>query len=98
MPVTIGALREGTPLETRVSVVPEVAGKLIQSGARILLEQGAGTRAQFPDSAYKDVSGGASQAAVLEQSDVVLTVQPLTVDQIQHLKPGAVVIGYMQPH
>src|SRR6202020_549588 len=30
--------------------------------------------------------------------DVVLTVQPLTVDQIQRLKSGAVVIGYMQPH
>ena len=68
MPVTIGALREGAPLETRVSVVPEVAGKLIQAGARILLEQGAGTRAQFPDSAYKDVTWADSPEAVLAQS------------------------------
>jgi H+-translocating NAD(P) transhydrogenase subunit alpha len=98
MPVTIGALREGTPLETRVSVVPEVAGKLAQSGARVLVERGAGTRAQFPDSAYKDVTWADSGDAVLEQSDVVLTVQPLTVDQIQRLKSGAVVIGFMQPH
>jgi H+-translocating NAD(P) transhydrogenase subunit alpha len=98
MPVTIGALREGTPLETRVSVVPEVAGKLMQSGARILMEHGAGTRAQFPDSAYKDVSWADSAEAVLTQSDVVLTVQPLTVDQIQRLKPGAVVVGFMQPY
>jgi NAD(P) transhydrogenase subunit alpha len=97
MAVTIGALREGAPLETRVSLVPEVAGKLILSGARVLIEPGAGTRAHFPDSAYKDVSWADSQA-VLAQSDVVLTVQPLTVDQIQHLKPGAVVIGFMQPH
>src|SRR5580692_3401341 len=98
MPVTIGALREGTPLETRVSVVPEVAGKLVQSGARVLVERGAGTRAQFPDSTYKDVAWADSGDAVLEQSDVVLTVQPLTVDQIQRLKAGAVVIGFMQPH
>jgi H+-translocating NAD(P) transhydrogenase subunit alpha len=98
MPVTIGALREGTPLETRVSVVPEVAGKLMQSGARILIEHGAGTRAQFPDSAYKDVSWADSADAVLSQSDVVLTVQPLSVDQIHRLKPGAVVIGFMQPY
>ena len=98
MPVTIGALREGAPLETRVSVVPEVAGKLVQSGARVLVERGAGTRAQFPDSAYKDVTWADSGDAVLEQSDVVLTVQPLTVDQIQRLKSGAVVIGFMQPH
>ena len=98
MPVTIGALREGTPLETRVSVVPEVAIKLTQSGARILIEHGAGTRAQFPDSAYKDVSWADSSDAVLAQSDVVLTVQPLTVEQIHRLKAGAVVIGFMQPY
>src|SRR5579859_6970444 len=98
MPVTIGALREGTPLETRVSLVPEVAGKFAQSGAKLLLERGAGTRAQFPDSIYKDVAWADSQQAVLEQADVLLTVQPLSVDQIQHLKTGAVVIGYLQPY
>jgi NAD(P) transhydrogenase subunit alpha len=98
MAVTIGALRESTPLEARVSIVPEVAGKLAQAGARILLQQGAGTRAQFPDSAYKDVVWADSAEAVLEQSDIVLTVQPLTVDQIHRLKSGAVVIGYMQAH
>jgi len=98
MPVTIGALREGTPLETRVSLVPEVAGKFSQSGARLLIEHGAGTRAQFPDSAYKDVAWADSPQAVLEQADILLTVQPLAVDQIQRLKTGAVVIGFMQPH
>src|SRR3984957_9384342 len=98
MAVTIGALREGAPLESRVSVVPELTGKLTQAGARILLERGAGTRAQFPDSAYKDVTWASSAEEVLEQSDVVLTVQPLTVEQIHRLKPTAVVIGYMQPH
>jgi NAD(P) transhydrogenase subunit alpha len=75
-----------------------VAEKFAQTGARVLLEHGAGTRAQFPDPAYKSVVWADSSAAVLEQSDVVLTVQPLTVDQIQRLKTGAVVIGFMQPH
>jgi NAD(P) transhydrogenase subunit alpha len=98
MPVTIGALREGSAQETRVSLVPEVAEKFGLSGARILLEHGAGTRAQFPDSAYKNVVWADSPGAVLEQSDVVLTVQPLALDQIQRLRPGAVVIGFMQPH
>jgi len=98
MAVTIGALREETPLETRVSLVPEVARKLVESGARVLVEHGAGTRAQFPDSAYQNVSWADSAEAVLQQSDVVLTVQPLSVDQIHRLKAGAVVIGFMQPY
>jgi H+-translocating NAD(P) transhydrogenase subunit alpha len=98
MPVTIGALRESAPQETRVSLVPEVADKFAQSGAKILLEKGAGTRAQFPDSSYKNVTWADSPTAVLEQSQVVLTVQPLSVQQIQQLKSGTVVIGYMQPY
>src|SRR5215468_3471940 len=98
MPVTIGALRESVPQETRVSLVPEVADKFVQAGAKILLEKGAGTRAQFPDSAYKNVTWADTPTAVLEQSQVVLTVQPLSVEQIQQLKSGTVVVGYMQPY
>ena len=98
MPVTIGALRESAPQETRVSLVPEVADKLTQSGARVLLQRDAGSRAQFPDSLYKSVTWADSAAAVLSESDVVLTVQPLSVEQIGQLKSSAVVIGYMQSY
>ena len=68
MPVTIGALRESAPQETRVSLVPEVADKLAQTGARVLVERGAGTRAQFPDSAYKNVTWADSPRSVLRSS------------------------------
>src|SRR6201996_1551239 len=98
MPVTIGALRESAPQETRVSLVPEVADKFAQTGAKVLIEKGAGTRAQFPDAVYKNVAWADSPAAVLEQAQVVLTVQPLSVEQITRLKSGTVVIGYMQAY
>jgi len=98
MPVTIGALRESAPQETRVSLVPEVADKFAQTGAKVLIEKGAGTRAQFPDSAYKNVAWADSPTAVLEQAQVLLTVQPLSVEQITRLKSGTVVIGYMQAY
>jgi H+-translocating NAD(P) transhydrogenase subunit alpha len=98
MPVIIGALRESAPRETRVSLVPEVADKLTQSGARVLLERGAGASAQFPDSLYRGVEWADSDAAVLGQSQVLLTVQPLSLAQIQALNPGAVVIGFLQPY
>ena len=97
MPVTIGALRESAARETRVSLVPEVAEKLAQSGARVLLERGAGASAQFPDSLYRAVEWADSAAAVLAQAQVLLTVQPLSLAQIQALAPGAVVVGLLQP-
>jgi H+-translocating NAD(P) transhydrogenase subunit alpha len=98
MPVTIGALRESAPNETRVALVPEVAEKLARDGARVVMERGAGERARFPDSLYKSVVWADGAASVLAGSDVILTVQPLTVGQIEQLKPSAVVIGFMQPH
>ena len=97
MPVTIGALRESAPQETRVALVPEVAEKLSAAGARVLLERGAGISAQFPDALYKKAEL-VDAATVLSQADVLLTVAPLTVAQIGALKSGTVVIGHMQPH
>jgi NAD(P) transhydrogenase subunit alpha len=98
MPVTIGALRERTPGETRVSLVPEIADKFAAAGARVLVERGAGTSAQFPDALYKKVEWADSAEAVLATADILLTVQPLSVAQIQGLKSHAVVVGYMQAH
>jgi NAD(P) transhydrogenase subunit alpha len=98
MPVTIGGLRERAQGETRVSLVPEIADKFAALGARVLLEHGAGVSAQFPDTLYKKVEWTDSSEAVLAAADVLLTVQPPTVAQIQALKPGAVVVGFMQAH
>ncbi|HUK01878.1 MAG TPA: NAD(P) transhydrogenase subunit alpha [Steroidobacteraceae bacterium] len=98
MPVIIGALRESAPSETRVSLVPEVADKLAQAGASILIERGAGVRAQFPDSAYKNVQWAETGADVLARAQIVLVVQPLSAASIAQLAPGTVVAGYLQPY
>ncbi len=98
MPVTIGALRESAPQETRVSLTPEIVGKLTQAGARILVERGLGTLARFPDDAYKNATWADSPGAVLDQAQVLVTVQPLSVEQITRLKTGTVVVGYMQAY
>jgi NAD(P) transhydrogenase subunit alpha len=98
MAATIGALKESAPGETRVSLVPEVASKFAAMGARVLIERGAGVTAQFPDVLFKSVEWADAAATVLAQANVLLTVQPLSIEQIDALKPGAVVIGYMQAY
>ena len=98
MSVTIGALRESAPRETRVSLVPEVSDKLMKEGARVLIERAAGERAGFPDAAYRNVSWCNGSAEVLQGADVLLTVQPLSLAQIEQLRASAVVVGFMQPY
>jgi NAD(P) transhydrogenase subunit alpha len=98
MAVTIGALVERASGETRVSLVPEVADKLAAAGVRVLLERGAGISAQFPDAGFGKAEWADTADAVLAQADILLTVQPPTLETIGKLKAGAVVIGFMQAH
>jgi len=97
MSVVVGVLTETQPTETRVAVVPEIAAKLRAAGVRVLIERGAGTAAHFPDILYADAEFG-DAAAILGSADVLLKVQPPTLTEVNALKKGAVVIGYMQAY
>jgi len=98
MSVTIGTLAQRAPGEARVSLVPEICDKLAAGGARVLLERGAGVAAQFPDRLYRQVEWADAAAGVLAAADVLLTVQPPTLEQIAALRAGTVVVGFMQAH
>ena len=51
--VTVGVLKETTPGEQRVAVVPESVPVLARAGVRVLVEPGAGAAAWFPDGAVR---------------------------------------------
>jgi NAD(P) transhydrogenase subunit alpha len=97
MGVVVGVLKETAANENRVAITPEIAAKLRALGAAVVVETGAGLAAQFPDRQYADVEF-ADAAAILARADVLLTVQPPTLPQVAALKPGAVVIGFMQAY
>jgi NAD(P) transhydrogenase subunit alpha len=97
MSVVVGVLAETAANETRVAVVPEIAAKLKAAGARVLMERGAGNAAHFPDNSYADVEFS-DAATVLSSADVLLKVQPPSLDEVAALKKGAVVIGFMQAY
>ena len=97
MAVVVGVLTETAAKETRVAVVPEIATKLQAAGVRVRIERGAGTAAHFPDALYAGVEFS-DAAAVLASADVLLKVQPPSIAEVNALKKGAVVIGYMQAY
>ena len=55
MPLTIGALKETLPGETRVALTPEITAKFIKLGASIIMEHDAGAASQFLDKEYEGV-------------------------------------------
>lgn len=97
MSVVVGVLAETAAKETRVAIVPEIAAKLRALGVRVLIERGAGAQAHFPDALFKDVEFS-DAAAILACADILLKVQPPTLAEIAVLKPGAVLVGFMQAY
>jgi NAD(P) transhydrogenase subunit alpha len=97
MAVVVGVLTETAARETRVAVVPEIATKLKALGVRVLIERGAGVAAHFPDAAYADAEL-TDAATILKSADILLKVQPPSLEEAAAVKKGAVIIGFMQAY
>ena len=97
MPLVIGVTKEFTPGERRVALVPDVAKKYQGLGAALLLQAGAGASAYYRDEDFGAAELLADAGAVLAKADVVLQVQPLSLEDIAMLKPGCVLVGLQQP-
>ena len=98
MAVTVVAIRDRAPNERRIALSPEVAKKLKALGAQVLIETGAGSGANQPDAMFPDVESAPDAASALARADVLLTVQPPSLETIAALREGSIVIGFMQPH
>ena len=98
MPVVVTVVRETVAGERRVALTPDMAKKLKARGASVALQHDAGRSAGFADSTYADTEVIADANTALANADVLLTVQPPSIEQIGKLKPGTVTIGNLQPH
>src|SRR5271170_5439818 len=97
MAVVVGVLKETAASETRVALVPEIAGKLKALGARILFERGAGVDSHFGDAAYVDAELS-DASTILASADVLMCVQPPSIAVVNGLREGAVIVGFMQAY
>jgi NAD(P) transhydrogenase subunit alpha len=87
----VGVIRETTPGERRVALVPETVGKLAAAGFDVVVEPGAGVAASFPDEAYTDA--GATIGSPWDADAVVAVRKP---DDAQ-LRQGQLLIGFLDP-
>jgi len=96
--MNIGVPKETAANERRVALTPEVAGRLAKSGWAVLVERGAGEAASFGDESYG--TAGATLVAAAEvfgQSDVVLKVQPPSIEETRRCREGAALVASFQP-
>jgi NAD(P) transhydrogenase subunit alpha len=93
----IAVPKEIKPGEKRVALVPDIISKLIKSGHQVVIESGAGVAAEYSDKQFIDAGAEIKSGDVLSNSDVILSVQPLTPSQIKSLKKGALTISFLSP-
>ena len=91
-------MKEGAPGERRVALVPETVPRLTAAGLEVLVEQGAGDAAWFPDDAYQAAGATIATTAELYQAaDVILTVTRPDEAAQARLRSGQTVIGMLAP-
>jgi NAD(P) transhydrogenase subunit alpha len=98
MTIKIGVPKEVREGEQRVALVPDIVNRLAKQDIQVSLETGAGALAGYTDDYYENAEIAASSADILGKSDICLTVNPATNEQIEQLKEGSILIGYLNPH
>ena len=98
MPVKIAVLKETRPNERRVAMAPQVVDKLVKLGAEVHMQTGAGEAVKLADDAFKNVAFSYRADALVRDADIVLAVQPPSVETIYALKPGAILISFVYAH
>jgi len=95
----IGVPKETAANERRVALVPDAVGRLVKTGLEVVVEQGAGVAAAFPDDAYRAAGAGlvATPPDVFGKSDVVLKVQPPAPPEVGLCREGTALVAVFQP-
>ena len=95
----IAVIRETESGESRVALVPESIRKLIATGATVSVESGAGTIAGASDAEYRAAGAQITEdrAAILESADLLVSINRPSMEAIDRLKRGAVVLGFLNP-
>ena len=98
MPINVVAVKETATGEKRVALDPQTAIRLSKKGLQITIEKNAGLQATFSDIDYKDCEVKDSAEAALSTSDIFLKVQPPTVDEVNAMKEGSIMMSLMFAH
>jgi NAD(P) transhydrogenase subunit alpha len=103
--VVIGVPRETAPGERRVALVPDAVKRLTGSGAKVIVERGAGDGSSFSDAEYE--AAGATIApdapTLYERAGLILKVQRPQVDpetgrdELSLMRRGQSLIALLSP-
>ena len=93
----IGVPLETAAGETRVAVTAETAKKLKAQGHTLRVQSGAGLAASVTDEAYAAAGAEIVDRAAAFGCELVLKLRAPDADELSLLRPGAVLVGMLEP-
>jgi H+-translocating NAD(P) transhydrogenase len=98
--LVVGVPKETYPNERRVALTPTNVALLLKKGfAKVIVQNGAGTAADFPDEAYEKAGATMVQDAstIWSGSNIVLKVRGPSLEEVDSIKENQTVISFLQP-
>jgi proton-translocating NAD(P)+ transhydrogenase subunit alpha len=97
--MNVVVLRETSPGEARVALVPESVRKLVALKATVTVETGAGLGAARTDDDYREAGAEVSpdRSSLLGSADLLVVVNRPSEQDIHRLPQNAVVLGFLRP-
>ncbi len=94
----IAVPREITYQENRIPLTPTAVHLLVNNGHEVIIESGAGLKANFSDKEYSDAGAKISYSAEeLFKSEIVLKISPPTLEEVNWMNQGQILISAIQP-
>jgi NAD(P) transhydrogenase subunit alpha len=98
MSIRLAVPNEIFPGERRIALEPGIAKRLIDVGVELCMEKGAALSAHFSDDAFEGVKIIDTPTELYMDADLIFKVQPPTLEELDMIKDGAVIVSFMAPH
>ncbi|MEM1124663.1 MAG: Re/Si-specific NAD(P)(+) transhydrogenase subunit alpha [Bacteroidota bacterium] len=94
-------MKIGIPKENqdnRVSMVPATMKKMASDQVTFLVEKGAGAKASLLDTDFSEVATLTDRTTILQESDIIVSVNPLSDEAMTSIKKGTLLISMFAPY
>lgn len=92
--VSIGLPKELSADENRIVLTPDAVGVLVRNGIDVTVEAGAGSGANFSDSAYAEAGADIVQSRKeVFDNDIILKIEPLGDEEFGYIRAGSTLIS-----
>lgn len=98
MALTIAIPKEVNTGELRVAITPTLITRLNKLGAEVKIQHNAGAGIHAQDELYKNTTIANNASDLFANCDIIVKVQPPTVEEVAKMHQNSVLISFLYPH